>query len=143
MFEVIVFSSIYIYFYIILDGEKITDLIETVMSILIILNTLICPYSNSQFLKIYPHIIQKNLTWPRRVFIIGFISIVAIVVNLQFIYWNIANFYSVEIDTGVLKLVIALFVNITVVFTILQHLVFYGCVAQNFINNSNSNLIVK
>ena len=113
--------------------DEAATIFETVLSILIILNSLICPYTNSQLLKIYPSIINSDIPSPRKPCLLIFMIIVAvpmiIIPVLMFVAYDDLN----DIVSVIAAFIYLVFISISIMMSILQHLIFFGSTAQKFI----------
>ena len=130
LLEVLVGLGCYVYLCLV-DYMSFFDL---ALSSLIVLNALICPYTNSQLLKIYPNIISVGLSKPRHVAIL----FVWMIFNGTFagfmIYFSIEYFYENNLLLKLAGLYSEFYLSLTVLMTIIQNMIFYGCATQKFMD---------
>ena len=129
--EVLLIIGLNIYIYV---TYETTSSIETTLSTLVILNSLICPYTNSQLLKIYPKLINPDIPSPRKPFIL----ICMIILMLPLVMIPIVQFAAhtdfADIGLFVIAFIHLVFYSITIMYSILQHLIFFGCITQKIIS---------
>ena len=120
----------YVYLYI----EEDMSLFVLALSTLIFLNSLICPYTNSQLIKIYPDIINKDLPRPRQIVIFSVWMMFNVVCIGFVIYFSIDLFYENDLLLMFIGLYTDLYLPLIVIMTIIQNLIFYGCATQKFLD---------
>ena len=120
----------YVYLYI----EEDMSLFVLALSTLIFLNSLICPYTNSQLIKIYPDIINKDLPRPRQIVIFSVWMMFNVVCIGFVIYFSIDLFYENDLLLMFIGLYTDLYLPTIVFMTIIQNLIFYGCATQKFLD---------
>ncbi len=133
LLEVLVGLGCYVYLYL----KDYMSFFDLALSSLIVLNALICPYTNSQLLKIYPNIINVDLPKPRHVVIL----LVWMIFNVIFvgfvISFSIEYFYENNLVLKLVGLYSDFYLSLTVFMTIIQNMIFYGCATQKFMDNCN------
>ncbi len=120
----------YVYLYI----EEDMSLFVLALSTLIFLNSLICPYTNSQLIKLYPDIINVDLPRPRHIVIFSVWMMFNVVCIGFVIYFSIDLFYENDLLLIFIGLYTDLYLPLIVIMTIIQNMIFYGCAAQKFLD---------